>query len=169
MELKLYNLKCEQNRINKINFIVAAAGLNRASGTLREPTSIVNPIIRLEIDEIYVKVFCGSVNYVLIEEFERFYFVEDIIIISNKIIELHLHIDVLMSHRFSLYEQECILERCEDENYINKLLVDNNIPIAETCTVKVIDFYPSEIVNAFNIDEIDGNVTIPYFVTVLEG
>lgn len=149
MILRLYNMKCEKNRINKINFIVGAAGLNSASGTLKEPTSIVNPIIRLEIDEIYVKVFCGSVNYVLIEEFERFYFVEDIIIISNKIIELHLHIDVLMSHRFSLYEQECILERCEDENYINKLLVDFDIPICEGVSTKIISSNFGDFGNLF--------------------
>ena len=63
------------------------------TGTLREETSILNPVIR----------FQGTIpvhaNYMYIPEFDRYYFINDIKSIRNNLYEISAHVDVLMTYQ----------------------------------------------------------------------
>lgn len=62
-------------------------------GTLREGSSIVNPIILIE-DPSRLKA-----NYAYISDFNRYYFITDIISVNFNLWEVHMNCDVLMSYR----------------------------------------------------------------------
>ena len=66
--------------------------LGSFTGVLKESTSIINPIIKIE----------GSIptncNYLYIEQFGRYYYVTDIKSVTNNIYEISAHVDVLKTY-----------------------------------------------------------------------
>lgn len=80
----------ENNRMNK--------NLNPGitfQGEMKDNSSIVNPVIVIESP---VNVVC-LYNYVHIPEFNRYYFINDIVSLSYNLTQIVLHVDVLMSFR----------------------------------------------------------------------
>lgn len=66
--------------------------LSTVSGTLKDKTSILNPVIQIQ----------GSIptscNYMYISTFGRYYFVDDISSVSDSIFEISAHVDVLTTY-----------------------------------------------------------------------
>lgn len=100
MNIILYNNKSENEKVAK-----DIEELATLTGTLRKATSITNPVIVIEHN------FDTNINYCYIEEFGRYYYIEDIILISNSLMELHLRCDVLMSFADSIKSQKAIIKR----------------------------------------------------------
>lgn len=121
MKITLYKNNSENNAINK-----NLAYIGDLLGTLRQATSVLNPVILIEMDnglinynidiqaqddyisyiddeEYDVSInFDYSIfecNYCYIEEFNRFYFIDDIVIQNNKLFSLALSVDVLESYK----------------------------------------------------------------------
>lgn len=93
MNIALYHNASEPNKISKN---ITALNLSM-SGSLRNETEVVNPIIRIEGNASLLQ----SANYAYIEELNRYYYITDMKSVRNNIIELHLHCDVLMSFNLS--------------------------------------------------------------------
>lgn len=91
------------------------------TGTLRDDTSLINPIITIEWDGVDVK----SLNYLEISEFKRKYFVQDIKSIRKNIWEIKCHVDVLSSFANEIKSNKAIVKR--QENNWNLFLNDNSI------------------------------------------
>lgn len=122
MKITLYKNLSENNAINKnLSYI------GDLIGTLRQATSVLNPVILIEMnngiinydidlqyennDISYIddgieydlstnldySIF--ECNYCYIEEFNRFYFIDDIVIQNNKLFSLALSVDVLESYK----------------------------------------------------------------------
>lgn len=104
------------------------------SGTLRNETSIIDPVILIEADVGDI----SQCNYLTIPIFHRFYFIRDIVSMRNDIVELHCHVDVLQTYRDQFMRVNCIIER--QANYNNLYLNDG-----------VFKFYqnPQVIIKAF--------------------
>lgn len=86
----LYQNLSENNRMNKdLNPPVTF------QGTLKENTSLTDPTITIESP---INVVC-LYNYVQIPEFNRYYFIKDVISLSNTLTQIMLHVDVLMSFK----------------------------------------------------------------------
>lgn len=121
MKITLYKNISENNAINK-----SLAYVGDLIGTLRQATSVLNPVILIEMDNgilnynidiqaqgddiIYIddEEYDVSINlnysifecnYCYIEEFKRFYFIDDIVIQNNKLFSLALSVDVLESYK----------------------------------------------------------------------
>lgn len=88
MEIKLYKTKSEKNQITKV--LTDEVNL---SGGLVESTDIINPSLKLGANTNYF-----NYNYCYIPMFGRYYYINDIEV-NNKCVILHLHCDVLMSHK----------------------------------------------------------------------
>ena len=100
-----YN-ESEKNRIDKTLTDIATV-----SGTLRSETSIIDPVIIVEGDLTdYTR--C---NYVTIEAFGRSYFVTNIRSVSNDLIEISCHVDVLSSFKTGILSNRAIISRSESE------------------------------------------------------
>lgn len=110
----LYKNSAENNKVDKTTSLIEVATL---TGTLREQTSIINPSITIELSTLL------DFNYVYIEEFKRYYFVKNIVNITNKMWRIDLHVDVLMSYKDIIVTQTALIDR--NEFSYNELLVDN--------------------------------------------
>lgn len=120
MQIVLYTYYGKQNKINKNgNFY------NRwvCNGTLREGTSFINPVILIEKETPPLQ---NKYNYMFIPEFNRHYFINDIIHRNNSLFEIHGHVDVLFSNYKDIYESKAILIKTEDITDANLYLNDGS-------------------------------------------
>lgn len=101
MHLNLYNNQSEKNEINK-----QLSTLYTLEGTLRDKTSILNPIIVVESDN-----FIGNANYAYIQEFSRYYFITDIKCIRENLFEIMMKVDVLMSFKDDILSSYAIIDK----------------------------------------------------------
>ena len=104
MDITLQINNSEKNRLDKnITDIV------NLSGTLREQTSIINPVIVIEGD---LSSFVNC-NYMTISAFNRSYFINNITSINNNLFEISAHVDVLSTYKSQIRENSAIIARQE--------------------------------------------------------
>lgn len=112
MKIVLYRNESENNKVGKS--LVELASVN---GTLRERTSILNPTIEINNNNVI------NANYAYIPEFKRYYFITDIESVRNGLWGVSMKVDVLESYKQQIYENEAILAR--QENLYNLYLKDD--------------------------------------------
>lgn len=108
MEIILYITSSEKNAINK----QLQSGVT-LSGTLRNESSVINPSIVIQIDNP------SQYNYCYIPDFNRYYFITDIISVRNDLWRLKCNVDVLMSFQSQILNLDVIVS-------------DNSLPDTET-------------------------------------
>ena len=88
MKIKLYKVYDRENKLNKtLNDELVL------TGSLKTKVSVCNPVIMLKSDNFNFSEY----NYCYIEDFNRYYFIEDIDINALTLFEMRLREDVLMS------------------------------------------------------------------------
>ena len=97
-------IKTYTNFSKRKNSTKQPTGGTDVSVVLKEPTSIVNPVFKCSS-------VSDSVNYVYCESFGRYYFVSDIVHVTNDIIELHCSVDVLASAKSNIGSTSAFVER----------------------------------------------------------
>lgn len=123
-DIKLYQNTAENHRVDKTDYLTLVGTI---SGTLREETSVTEPVITISYT-VFPKV-----NYAYIEEFGRYYFVDEIESVSIGLWDLHLSVDVLMTYKTPLLECYGFIDR--NEFTYNMLVVDNQVPLIQGETV----------------------------------
>lgn len=88
MIIKAYNTESSVNTINKDIDFIADIDVK-----FKDEVNIYNPTIVLKYNELI------DFNYIYIDKFKRYYFIEDIEVFPNKIYSLSLKCDVLMSFK----------------------------------------------------------------------
>lgn len=143
MKLILYNNFSETNQLNKnINKII------ELEGSLLDATSIINPVIKIffnpegmdgyvvEDNQTFI-IFNGmkitwdsfiydyvlAANYAYIPEFNRYYFINDIISVRKNIWQLVMNVDVLMSYKDHILKLDAFVTR--NEFKFNPLVKDD--------------------------------------------
>ena len=94
----------EKNKLDK-----SITDIATLSGTLKDTTSIIDPIIVIEGD-LSSYVHC---NYMTIETFGRSYFVTNIKSIRNGLFEITAHVDVLTTYKDNIRNLNAIVSRQE--------------------------------------------------------
>ena len=102
MNIVLYVNNSEQNKINK-----SLSNPATFSGVLKEETSIINPVILMEVDNPY------NYNYAFIPEFNRYYFISNITSVNNKMWRISFKVDVLESFKNEILASSAILSDTE--------------------------------------------------------
>lgn len=101
------------------------------TGTFRDSVDILSPVVRIEYSNPV------GFDYVYISDFGRYYYVEDITVVRTGILDLHLSIDVLESHKAAILANTAILDK--QENKYNLYLNDDSIKMRQdplvTCKV----------------------------------
>lgn len=100
------------------------------TGTLRDGTSIINPVIQFRINDIADLKTC---NYMTIPAFRRKYFVTDIKSVRNNIVEISAHVDVLETYGIPWGDEKiskldantAIIARSSQSDLYNAYLDDN--------------------------------------------
>ena len=120
MQINLFTCNAERNRVVKTDYISNRFVLE---GTLRSSSSVTNPVITIEKATNPVNY---NYNYMYIEEFGRYYFIDDIVSINNKLWEIHASVDVLYSFADEILSNSAIIEKSEDEDNANLYLDDGS-------------------------------------------
>ena len=90
------------------------------TGFLKQATSIINPVITVEIENP------SKFNYCHIPQFHRYYFINDMINIKNNLWEIHMHVDALSSFKSQIRANKAIVEKSEQTASSNEYFNDGS-------------------------------------------
>lgn len=119
MQIDLFVCKAERNRVNKSEYLTSRFTM---SGTLKKSTSTTNVIIEVEKSNPVMY----NYNYMYIAEFKRYYYIDDIVNISNNRWEIHASVDVLYSFKNDILLTSAIIDKTETEKAGNLYLDDGS-------------------------------------------
>lgn len=178
MHLTLYKYLGEKNRLDKLSDLVF---LSNVTGKFKADVSILSPVLLLnlptineqglidennnEIGDVVLTNDEGRVydfNYVYIEEFSRFYFVNNIVVSSNGLALVSCEVDALYSFKEQILNNNAMIERNEFE--FNELINDDLLPLKYEPTITEFEPAAGALVNTdfisdFNIDN-DYNIVL---------
>lgn len=116
--IKLYKNHTNKNVWNK-NFDSDDSGWINI--TFKDTVDVLNPIVNLTFDESYL-----DYNYMFIEEFDRYYFIEKTEL-ESQIFTCYCHVDVLETYKNSIKKCQAIADR--NGFQYNFYLPDKEFPI----------------------------------------
>ena len=105
MEIILYYNNSEKIKLDK-----ELTQIGNIEGRLFQNTSITKPSIMFDLD---TAVF--SANYLYISQFNRYYFITDVVNVSANKWQIQARVDVLTSFKSAIRENTAIIERQENE------------------------------------------------------
>lgn len=119
----------EKNKLDK-----DIVTISTISGTLKNETSILDPVILIEVDLANLI----SCNYMTIPSFGRSYFVTNIRSIRRNLVEVSAHVDVLSSFASQIRNNVAIVRR--QENRWNLYLNDGVFKVYQNPMVLTREF-----------------------------
>ena len=131
MNIKLCSSVSEIVAINKVVSII-----DDVSATIKGALSVENPVLILQ----YKSDIQSNVNYVYIPEYNRYYFVTDIINLTGGRYELHCKVDVLMSFKDYILNLSCIVDKQSSKDNANMYLDDGSFVVQSKEFVDTINF-----------------------------
>lgn len=131
MNIKLCSSTSEIVAINKDISII-----DDVSATIKGALSVENPVLILQ----YKSDIQPNVNYVYIPEYNRYYFVTDIINLTGGRYEIHCKVDVLMSFKNDILNLSCIVDKQSSKDNANMYLDDGSFVVQSKEFVDTIDF-----------------------------
>lgn len=99
------------------------AGTELTGASLKDDTSILKPIVRIRSSAADITTY----NYMYISEFNRYYFIDDIVSLNNGLWEISAHVDVLQTYKQQILSNSVVLKR--QENKYNTYLNDERWPV----------------------------------------
>lgn len=120
MQIILMRCTAEKERINKDGYIF---GSWACEGSLKENTSVTNPTILIEkntppIDNKY--------NYMRIPAFNRYYHIEDIEVVYDKMWQIRAKCDVLYTYQTDILNSKVIIDKTEERSKSNLYFDDGS-------------------------------------------
>ena len=120
MQISLFNCTAERERVDKTQFINNRFPID---GYLKDKTSCVNPVIQIQKESNPITY---NYNYMYIGEFNRYYYIDDIVNVNKNMWEIHAHTDVLYSFINDIRKSSAIIEKSETENNSNLYMNDGS-------------------------------------------
>ena len=127
-DIVLMNNTEELNKISKSPTTVMTL-----TGTLRDETDIVNPVINIEYDGTLT-----NVNYMWIAEFNRYYFITKIESVRTGLWRIYAHCDVLKTYSEGILGTPCVVAR--NETRYNLYLNDSYFKVYANPRLEIINF-----------------------------
>ena len=122
MIIKFYSNSSPKEKLNKAIGDVKF----ELDGRLLENTSVIDPSIEIKDNG---SIFNGKIaNYMYIEKFNRYYYINNYTVDARNIIRIDAHVDVLMSFKNYIKKCEGIVKTSENGNYFidDKSLISSN-------------------------------------------
>lgn len=135
-----YYNKCDKQHITKNIEAIA-----ECSFIFKEPTNISNPVLKISGEEITNNILTKS-NYVYIDKLKRYYYITDMRIVRNNLLEISCNVDVLMSFKEQILQQQAIIER--NSNEFNTYLNDDEFSFQANPIIKTKKFPFNPFLNA---------------------
>lgn len=105
MEIELYTVTTERNRIRKN----LGTGIV-VNGYLRSESGIMKPVFELELEN------ATTYNYVYISDFNRYYFIDNVVSVRTNIWRVECSCDVLMSYAEQILQCDVIAANSESDS-----------------------------------------------------
>lgn len=131
MDVKLCNNASEANIINKTVTV-----LDTRTCTVKGPLSVETPILLLDYDGNDA----SAVNYMIIPELNRCYFVTDVIKLTGSRYEVHGKTDVLESFKDQILQLSAIIDKQQHISNVNMFLDDGSFMMENKEFNTVINF-----------------------------
>lgn len=113
MEIHLYVNSSEKNQLGKtLNSELVL------SGNLRDEASVTNPVILIQADNV------SDYNYAYVKEFNRYYFIRNMVSVRTGLWRIELSVDVLESFKSEIKKLSVILRDTETTGATNYLSGD---------------------------------------------
>ena len=129
MNISLYKTNSEKNVVYK----TLTNEVSFADVTFKNPTELLNPVITLS-----TVIDVESYNYCYIPEFNRYYYISNIVSVVNGLWSLNLSVDVLMSFKQHFSKFDVILRR--SQTVYNKYINDGEIVTAADNIISTVKF-----------------------------
>lgn len=116
-DIVLYKNYSENNKLDKL-----ISDAHTITGVLRDNSSVITPEIEIGYNPT-------GYNYCYIAEFERYYYINDIVFTNNGLYIIKCNCDVLMSYIDDIKESQVLLENTtitELDNYLHDNYVWKN-------------------------------------------
>ena len=116
MTIKLYKNLSESIVVDK-----TLVEIGTLEGALRDPSSVTDPTFSLyiSVDDV------SGVNYIKVEEWNRFYFVENIVSVNTDLWMFKCHVDVLSTYKSAIRGLTAIIARQQSKDFANLYLDDD--------------------------------------------
>ena len=101
------------------------------TGTLRNTSSVVDPVIIIDRSASAL----ALCNYMSIPTFGRYYFITDVIALSDNLCEVHGHCDVLSTYKTGIRSNRAIIGRSAQEGNWNLFLTDPMLKITNKSSI----------------------------------
>lgn len=131
MNIKLCNNSDENFVINKYVKV-----LDTVTATIKGALSIESPVFILE----YKSDIKSKINYVVIDELNRCYFITDIIHLTGYRYEIHCKVDVLESFKNNILGLSCIIDKQNSISNANMYYDDGSFVLLNKENNSVINF-----------------------------
>ena len=132
MTVTLYKNTSDKRNLNKV-----ITEIKSVSATAKGEINIISPTLILEC-------FSTDFNYCYISDFNRYYFVKSITLLTGQRVQIDLTVDVLMSYKEEI--KNLTVNVLRYENIEPTYLTDSRIPLFSDTVQKVIEF-PENIFN----------------------
>ena len=149
--INTYYMNCEQIVIDKTNYLEQRDLL---TGELRSGSSVIRPTILVALRNL------PTFNYVRINAFNRYYFVDNIVSNRQGLWEISLICDVLMTYKDDILNSNAFISRSALN--FNLGLSDNMVPKRYTQAVRRIDYDIEE-----GIFETNNSKNVSFVLTVI--
>lgn len=124
MTVTFYQNTSDERKVNKS----ITQKLQLSSVILKEDTSILRPILECHYD---AKILQS--NYLKIDTFSKFYFIDDITLAAGQRLIITCREDLLMSNKEQIYKTRAFVERTEKSN--SNLYINDPIFIARSDSI----------------------------------
>lgn len=113
MEIHLYVNSSEKNQLGK-----TLGSELILTGNLRDEASVTNPVILIQADNV------SGYNYAYVKEFNRYYFIRNMVSVRTGLWRIELSVDVLESYKTEIKKLSVILRDTETTGATNYLSGD---------------------------------------------
>lgn len=105
----------------------------------KAPVSLTTPVLVMSMVDL------TNCNYMYIEQFKRYYFIDEVVTQNEGVTEIYGRIDVLMSFDVEILASTGIIER--NENLFNKYITDSQYTVVNYERIQTKEFpsgFPSD-------------------------
>ena len=131
MHLTLYYNASERKVIGK-----SLQNLSTCTGVLKGDASIMNPVFVLDANDNYL----SGTNYLYWQESGRFYYIDDIQVMTGGRMVLYCSVDVLQSFATQIKAQTAIIDKQESRGETNLYLNDGSFVDTEQTFNQILNF-----------------------------
>ena len=111
--LTLYSCSAPKEQIDKSGSLTTIEAM---TGDFVESMSLLNPVFQIKLTTTTTATkILTQCNYVYCQEFGRYYYVDNVIMVANNLVRIECSVDVLYSWKTAILAQKVIVSRNENE------------------------------------------------------